>query len=131
MEKVRAKGGIVTREPGTTPGGGTTIFAFVKDPDGYSVELFNLAPSSEPLRQLSLHMINMDRAIEFYQKVISNTNIIVILVFLLKIKLINEKKLVLFFFCCCTKYIYIYMQALGMKLLLPKTDLPEQKVKFT
>ena len=70
MEKVRANGGIVTLEP--APSGNTTVFAFVQDPDGYSIELFNLAPSSEPLRLLALHVINMDRAIEFYQKVIPN-----------------------------------------------------------
>ncbi|MFI4956236.1 MAG: lactoylglutathione lyase [Gammaproteobacteria bacterium] len=37
-ETIKAKGGIVTREPGPVKGG-TTIIAFVKDPDGYSIEL--------------------------------------------------------------------------------------------
>lgn len=37
-EDVKAKGGTVTREPGPVKGG-TTVIAFIKDPDGYSVEL--------------------------------------------------------------------------------------------
>src|SRR5262245_16872765 len=35
---VRAKGGIVTRDAGPVKGG-TTVIAFVQDPDGYKVEL--------------------------------------------------------------------------------------------
>jgi lactoylglutathione lyase len=35
---VRAKGGNVTREAGPVKGG-TTIIAFVQDPDGYKIEL--------------------------------------------------------------------------------------------
>jgi lactoylglutathione lyase len=37
-EAVRANGGKVTREPGPVKGG-TTVIAFVTDPDGYKVEL--------------------------------------------------------------------------------------------
>ncbi len=37
-EAVRAKGGTVTREAGPVKGG-TTVIAFVQDPDGYKVEL--------------------------------------------------------------------------------------------
>jgi lactoylglutathione lyase len=37
-EQVRAKGGNVTREPGPVKGG-TTVIAFITDPDGYKVEL--------------------------------------------------------------------------------------------
>ncbi len=36
--KVRANGGNVTREPGPVKGG-TTVIAFVTDPDGYKIEL--------------------------------------------------------------------------------------------
>jgi len=36
-DKVRAKGGKVTREPGPVKGG-TTVIAFVEDPDGYKIE---------------------------------------------------------------------------------------------
>ncbi|HEU0199666.1 MAG TPA: lactoylglutathione lyase [Burkholderiaceae bacterium] len=37
-EKIRAAGGNVTREPGPVKGG-TTVIAFVQDPDGYKIEL--------------------------------------------------------------------------------------------
>ena len=37
-ESVRAKGGKVTREAGPVKGG-TTVIAFVEDPDGYKIEL--------------------------------------------------------------------------------------------
>lgn len=37
-EKIRAKGGVITREPGPMKHG-STILAFVKDPDGYQIEL--------------------------------------------------------------------------------------------
>ncbi len=37
-EKIRAAGGKITREPGPMKHG-TTVIAFVEDPDGYKVEL--------------------------------------------------------------------------------------------
>jgi lactoylglutathione lyase len=37
-ESVRGKGGKVTREAGPVKGG-TTVIAFVEDPDGYKIEL--------------------------------------------------------------------------------------------
>jgi lactoylglutathione lyase len=37
-DAVRAKGGVVTREAGPVKGG-TTVIAFVQDPDGYKIEL--------------------------------------------------------------------------------------------
>jgi len=37
-EKIRAAGGLITREPGLVKGGNTMI-AFVQDPDGYKIEL--------------------------------------------------------------------------------------------
>ena len=37
-EKIRAGGGTITREPGPVKGG-TTVIAFVADPDGYKIEL--------------------------------------------------------------------------------------------
>lgn len=37
-EKIRAAGGAITREPGPVKGG-TTVIAFVADPDGYKIEL--------------------------------------------------------------------------------------------
>jgi lactoylglutathione lyase len=37
-QKVRGAGGAVTREPGPVKGG-TSVIAFVQDPDGYKIEL--------------------------------------------------------------------------------------------
>ena len=37
-DKIRTNGGAVTREPGPVKGG-TTVIAFVTDPDGYKIEL--------------------------------------------------------------------------------------------
>lgn len=37
-DEIRARGGVVTREPGPMKHG-STILAFVKDPDGYAIEL--------------------------------------------------------------------------------------------
>jgi len=41
-EKIRANGGNITREPGPVKGG-TTVIAFVTDPDGYKIELIQRA----------------------------------------------------------------------------------------
>ena len=41
-EKIRASGGKITREPGPVKGG-TTLIAFVTDPDGYKIELIERA----------------------------------------------------------------------------------------
>jgi lactoylglutathione lyase len=40
-QKVRSAGGAVTREPGPVKGG-TSVIAFVQDPDGYKVELIEV-----------------------------------------------------------------------------------------
>lgn len=37
-ERIRAAGGTITREPGPVQGG-STVIAFVTDPDGYKIEL--------------------------------------------------------------------------------------------
>ena len=37
-ERIRAGGGVITREPGPVKGG-STVIAFVQDPDGYKIEL--------------------------------------------------------------------------------------------
>ena len=37
-DRIRAAGGNVTREPGPVKGG-STVIAFVQDPDGYKIEL--------------------------------------------------------------------------------------------
>ena len=39
-EKIKAMGGEITRDAGPVKGG-TTVIAFVKDPDGYMIELIN------------------------------------------------------------------------------------------
>jgi len=41
-ERIRAKGGRVVREPGPMKHG-STVIAFVEDPDGYKVELIELS----------------------------------------------------------------------------------------
>ena len=41
-EQIRAKGGRVVREPGPMKHG-STVIAFVEDPDGYKVELIQLS----------------------------------------------------------------------------------------
>ena len=41
-ERVKASGGQVSREPGPVKGG-TTVIAFVQDPDGYKIELIERA----------------------------------------------------------------------------------------
>ncbi len=41
-QRVKAGGGSVTREPGAVKGG-TTVIAFVQDPDGYKIELIEHA----------------------------------------------------------------------------------------
>lgn len=47
-DAIKAKGGSVTREPGPVKGG-TTVIAFVKDPDGYSIELINKKDAGQGL----------------------------------------------------------------------------------
>lgn len=37
-DRIRAKGGVITREPGPMKHG-STVLAFVQDPDGYKIEL--------------------------------------------------------------------------------------------
>jgi lactoylglutathione lyase len=43
-EKAAALGGAITREPGPVKGG-TTVIAFITDPDGYKIELIEQRPS--------------------------------------------------------------------------------------
>jgi lactoylglutathione lyase len=44
-EKIRAAGGKITREPGPVQGG-STVIAFVTDPDGYKIELIQRADAT-------------------------------------------------------------------------------------
>jgi len=41
-DKIRAAGGAITREPGPVKGG-SSVIAFVTDPDGYKIELIQRA----------------------------------------------------------------------------------------
>lgn len=71
METVKASGvGKVTREPGPVKGG-TTVIAFVQDPDGYMFEIIQRGPTPEPLCQVMLRVGDLERSIQFYQKVSS------------------------------------------------------------
>ncbi len=47
-EAVRKNGGKVTREPGPVKGG-TTVIAFVEDPDGYKIEFIENSQAKEAL----------------------------------------------------------------------------------
>ena len=51
VEKIKAAGGNVTREAGPVKGG-STVIAFVTDPDGYKIELIqtNATAGADPLR---------------------------------------------------------------------------------
>ena len=44
-DRIRASGGNITREPGPVKGG-STVIAFVTDPDGYKIELIQRATES-------------------------------------------------------------------------------------
>ena len=46
-DAVRAKGGVVTRDAGPVKGG-TTVIAFVQDPDGYKIELIETDAKRRP-----------------------------------------------------------------------------------
>ncbi|KAI8018186.1 Lactoylglutathione lyase [Camellia lanceoleosa] len=67
VEDIKAKGGIITREPGPVKGG-KTVIAFAKDPDGYLFELIQRGPTPEPLCQVMLRVGDLDRSIKFYEK---------------------------------------------------------------
>ncbi|KAG8084792.1 hypothetical protein GUJ93_ZPchr0010g8338 [Zizania palustris] len=67
VDLVKAKGGMVTREPGPVKGG-KSLIAFIEDPDGYKFELIERGPTPEPLCQVMLRVGDLDRAINFYEK---------------------------------------------------------------
>lgn len=49
-ERIKAKGGKVTREPGPMKHG-STVIAFVEDPDGYKIELIQLGTQGPAEKQ--------------------------------------------------------------------------------
>ncbi|CAK9166092.1 unnamed protein product [Ilex paraguariensis] len=67
VDLVKAKGGKVTRDPGPVKGG-STVIAFIEDPDGYKFELLEREPTPEPLCQVMLRVGDLDRSINFYKK---------------------------------------------------------------
>ena len=68
VELVRAKGGKVSREAGPVKGG-TTVIAFVEDPDGYKFELLQRPPTPEPFCQVMLRVGDLPKSIAFYETV--------------------------------------------------------------
>lgn len=68
MELIKSKGGNVVGEPKPAEGGGTVI-AFVDDPDGYRFALIQRAPIHDPFAIVNLKVGDLDRAINFYEKV--------------------------------------------------------------
>nr|POE54648.1 putative lactoylglutathione lyase [Quercus suber] len=66
VEDIRAKGGVVTREPGPVKGG-QSVITFVKD-DGYVFELIQRGPTLEPLRQVMLRVGDLETAGTIYFK---------------------------------------------------------------
>ena len=44
-DRIRAAGGTITREPGPVKGG-STVIAFVQDPDGYKIEFIERAAAA-------------------------------------------------------------------------------------
>ncbi|XP_002960285.2 lactoylglutathione lyase GLX1 [Selaginella moellendorffii] len=67
VDLVKAKGGKVSREAGPVKGG-STVIAFVDDPDGYKFELIQRPATPEPLCQVMLRVGDLDRSISFYEK---------------------------------------------------------------
>lgn len=67
VELIKAKGGKVTREPGPVKCG-STVIAFIEDPDGYKFELLERGPTPEPLCQVMLRVGDLERSINFYEK---------------------------------------------------------------
>ncbi|KAL9262014.1 putative lactoylglutathione lyase, chloroplastic [Drosera capensis] len=67
VELIKSKGGKVTKEPGPVKGG-SSVIAFIEDPDGYTFELTERGTVPEPFRQVMLRVGDLDRSINFYQK---------------------------------------------------------------
>ncbi|KAK2079587.1 Lactoylglutathione lyase [Prototheca wickerhamii] len=69
-ERIKEKGGQISREPGPVKGGSTHI-AFARDPTGYQWELIQREkPSAEPLAQVMLRVGDLDKSIDFYTRVL-------------------------------------------------------------
>jgi lactoylglutathione lyase len=75
-DRIRAAGGVITREPGPVKGG-TTVIAFARDPTGYMWELIErkdmaekAGPGSEPLCQVMLRVTDLDASVRYYTEVL-------------------------------------------------------------
>lgn len=70
VDKVKAAGGKVSREPGPVKGG-KTVIAFVDDPTGYKFELIQREGEiPEPLAQVMLRVGDLDKSIKYYTEVV-------------------------------------------------------------
>lgn len=67
VELIKSKGGKVTREPAPLTGG-TLVFAFVEDPDGYRFGLAQRGTRKDPFCLLMLRVGDLNRSINFYEK---------------------------------------------------------------
>ena len=67
MSRVKGAGAVV-REPFEVKGF-SIVLAFVKDPDGYIFELIQRGPTPQPLCQVMLRVGDLERSINFYEKV--------------------------------------------------------------
>lgn len=100
MDLIKAKGGKVTREPGPVKGG-KSVIAFIEDPDGYKFELIERGPTPEPLCQVMLRVGDLDRSIEFYEKVFFFS--------LLNIDATSTSFFLFVFLCGCCAFIPLFI----------------------
>lgn len=69
MEKrIKSNGGEITRGLGFVKGKCDEV-VFAKDHNGYKFELIERSPTPEPLCKIMLRIGDLDRSINFYQKV--------------------------------------------------------------
>eukprot|EP00274_Cyanoptyche_gloeocystis_P008336 CAMPEP_0196657298 /NCGR_PEP_ID=MMETSP1086-20130531/22560_1 /TAXON_ID=77921 /ORGANISM="Cyanoptyche gloeocystis , Strain SAG4.97" /LENGTH=291 /DNA_ID=CAMNT_0041990365 /DNA_START=207 /DNA_END=1082 /DNA_ORIENTATION=+ len=68
-DAIRNAGGKVTREPGPMKHG-TTVIAFVSDPDGYKIELIQRPNAEQPVLHTMLRVGDLDRSLNFYTSVL-------------------------------------------------------------
>lgn len=68
VDLVKVKGGKVIGEPAPVADG-TTIIATIQDLDGYKFELLERGPTPEPLCLVMLRVGDLERSINFYEKV--------------------------------------------------------------
>lgn len=73
VENIRSKGGTIEKEPAAVEFDGMKlVLAYVKDPDGCPYELIQRQNpiTAEPLCQVMLRVEDLDRSINFYEKVV-------------------------------------------------------------